>query len=535
MKRDIQIYDCTLRDGAQAVGISFSRGGKLRFAHKLDELGVAFIEGGYAGSNEKDMQFFEDIRRERFDTAKITAFGSTRRAGVAVAEDAFVTALLKAETEWCAIYGKTWKLHVAEVLRTSLAENAQMIADTVGFLRQHGRRVVFDAEHFFDGYKDDAAFALKMLRTAVDAGADLVALCDTNGGTLPFEVFSIVQDVCARLPGVAVGVHCHNDGGMGVADSLEGVRAGAVQVQGCMNGYGERSGNANLTTIIPALELKMGCRCIGEGRLRNLRETSLCVDDLVNQRPDIRAPYVGEASFSHKAGAHVSGVQKNPASFEHVPPEAVGNERRIVISELSGGANILHRLKQMGVGEADVSREDVKRVLAELKKREGEGYSFESADGSFEILVKKALMRHKPFFQLDSFRVIVEKRGADQPCISEATVKLQVDGQSEHTVGEGSGPVDALDQALRAALGRFYPAINDVALTDFRVRILDPNEATGATTRVLIESSDGVRQWGTVGVSPNIIEASWEALLDSVEYKLFADESARPADSGAQN
>ncbi|MGI5869409.1 MAG: citramalate synthase [Kiritimatiellia bacterium] len=536
MKRDIQIYDCTLRDGAQAVGISFSRGGKLQFAHRLDDLGVAFIEGGYAGSNEKDMQFFEDIRKERFDTAKIAAFGSTRRVGTNVAEDAFVNALLKAETEWCTIYGKTWKLHVTDVLRTTLAENAQMIADTVGFLRERGRRVVFDAEHFFDGYKDDAAFALKMLRTAVDAGADQVILCDTNGGTMPFEVFSIVQDVCAHLPGVDVGVHCHNDAGMGAAASIEGVRAGAIQVQGCMNGYGERAGNANLTTIIPTLELKMGRRCIGEGQLRNLRDVSLCVDDLVNQRPDIRAPYVGKASFSHKAGAHVSGVQKTPASFEHIPPEAVGNERQIVISELSGGANIHHRLRQMGLGgEGEISREDVKRILAAVKKRESEGYSFEAADGSFEILVKKELRSHKPFFQLDSFRVIVEKRAADLPCVSEATVKLKVGDGSEHTVGEGIGPVDALDEALRAALSRAYPAINDVTLTDFRVRILDPKEATGATTRVLIESTDGERRWGTVGVSPNIIEASWQALLDSVEYKLFADAGAgKAAASGGE-
>lgn len=527
MKTNIQIYDSTLRDGAQAVGITFSQSGKVQFAHRLDEFGVSFIEGGYAGSNAKDMQFFEDIRKEHLTTSKIVAFGSTRRAKADVRDDPQVAALLKAETEYCAIYGKTWKLHVAEVLRTTEAENAQMIADTVGFLRSEGRRVFFDAEHFFDGYQDDRDFAMQMLATAVDAGAEGVVLCDTNGGTMPFDIYGIVGDVCRRFPDVVVGIHAHNDGGMGVANAIEGIRAGAIQVQGCINGYGERSGNANLTTIIPTLELKMGMHCIAEGRLADLRSLSLYVDDLVNQRPDIRAPYVGEASFSHKAGAHVSGVQKNPASFEHVPPESVGNARKILISELSGGSNVLYRVKQMGGDYANISREEVTHILEELKSREGEGYSFESADGSFQILVQKALNQHKPFFELDGFRVIVEKRGNDQSCVSEATIKVTVNGKTEHTVGEGTGPVDALDKALREALSRFYPGINDVKLTDFRVRILDPNEAAGATTRVLIESSDGMNQWGTVGVSPNIIEASWQALVDSVEYKLFADEKAK--------
>ena len=530
MNRHVQIYDSTLRDGAQAVGITFSPAGKIRFALSLDELGVDFIEGGYAGSNEKDMQFFSDIRREHLTTSKIVAFGSTRRADTDVAKDTFVEALLRAETEHCAIYGKTWRLHVAEVLRTTEEENGRMIAETIEYLRQHGRRVVFDAEHFFDGYKDSPEFATAMLRRAVEAGAATIALCDTNGGTMPHEVHAIVSKICALFPSVDIGIHTHNDAGLGVANALEAVRAGAVQVQGCMNGYGERSGNANLTTIIPNLERKMGCSCIGPGQLVNLRALSLHVDDLVNQRPDIRAPYVGEASFSHKAGAHVAGVQKNPVSFEHVPPEAVGNERRILLSELSGASNVLYRVKQMGEQYADISRDAVKQILDELKAREGEGYAFESADGSFQILVQKALNRHKPFFELESFRVVVEKRGSGEPCISEATVKLHVGDETEHTVGEGSGPVEALDHAMRKALARFYPEISDVVLTDFRVRILDPNEATAAVTRVLIESSDGSRQWGTVGVSPNIIEASWQALVDSVEYKLFADETTAPGE-----
>jgi 2-isopropylmalate synthase/homocitrate synthase family protein len=521
----IQIYDSTLRDGAQAVGVTFSPAGKIAFAHRIDEMGVAFLEGGYAGSNPADMKFFEDIRKESLAQIKIVAFGSTRRAGMKPEEDAFAQALLRAETEWCAIYGKSWMLHVREVLRVDEAENEAMIAETTAFLRANGRRVVFDAEHFFDGFKDNPRFALRMLRAAADAGAETLALCDTNGGTLPHEVFDITRRVVEEFPSLAVGIHTHNDSGVGVANALEAVRAGARQVQGCMNGYGERSGNCNLTTIIPNLEIKMGRRCVGEGKLRNLRAFSLAVDDLVNQRPDIRAPFVGEASFSHKAGAHVSGVQKNPASFEHIPPESVGNERRILLSELSGASNVLYRVKQMGENYADISRDEVKKILEELKGLEGRGYVFESADASFQILVQKALRRHKPFFKLEAFRVTVEKRGTDDACFCEATVKVEVNGETAHTVGEGAGPVEALDRALRKALSRFYPEIKSVHLTDFRVRILDPGDATAAVTRVLIESSDGEKTWGTVGVSPNIIEASWQALVDSVEYKLFADEN----------
>lgn len=529
-RRKVSIYDATLRDGAQAAGISFSGGGKIRFAKRLDEFGIDYIEGGYAGSNDKDMQFFRDARRERFSHARIAAFGSTRRPDRDVDKDPFVASLLEAETEVCTIYGKSWKLHVADVLRTTLENNEQMIADTVGHLRSKGRRVFFDAEHFFDGYKDDAAFALRMLRAAVREGAEGVILCDTNGGCLPHEIAEITGTVVAAMPdGVFVGIHTHNDGGLGVANTLEAVRAGASQVQGCMNGYGERTGNANLTTIIPNLELKMGIQCVAPGALRGLRDLSLFVDDLVNQRPEFRAPFVGQASFSHKAGAHVAGVQKNPHTFEHIDPAAVGNERQVLVSELSGGANVLLKVRQLGGDYANVSREDVRQVLDELKRLEGQGYSFESADGSFRILVQKSLKKHRPFFELDGFRVIVEKRSATEPCVSEATVKVRVGGEVEHTVGEGDGPVDALDHALRKALAKFYPAIANVALSDFNVRILDPQEATAAMTRVLIESGDGKSTWGTVGVSRNIIEASWEALVDSVEYKLFADEEAAKA------
>lgn len=516
------IYDSTLRDGSQAVGITFSDDGKLRFAHALDDLGVPYIEGGYAGSNERDGAFFSAVARETFSVSTICAFGSTRRAGIKPDEDQFTQALLAAETPVCTIYGKAWMLHVRDVLRTDASENYDMIAETVAYLKERGRRVFFDAEHFFDGYADDPEFAMRMLHAAAESGAESLTLCDTNGGTLPHVIHDVTARVASEFPGLVVGIHAHNDSGMAVANSVEAVRAGASLVQGCVNGYGERTGNANLTTLIPTLELKMGRRCVTPGRLRGLREFSLYVDGLVNQRPDARAPYVGEASFSHKAGAHVAGVQRNPRSFEHVPPEAVGNTRKILVSELSGGSNILYRMKQLGA--AGISKDEVKSILGEIKRREKEGYSFESSDASFQMLVQKVLHQHKPFFELEGFRVIVEKTGMQEPCVSEATVKVKVGGRTEHTAAEGCGPVEALDGALRKALSRFFPEISDVVLTDFRVRILDPEEATKAVTRVLIESSDGASHWGTVGVSPNIIEASWQALVDSVEYKMFISE-----------
>lgn len=531
------IYDSTLRDGAQALGVTFSQPGKIRFAHLLDDFGVPYLEGGFAGSNERDMQFFRDAAKERFSQIRLVAFGATRRVGGSCKDDPLVQALLRAGTPAAAIYGKCWKLHVRDVLRTSEAENLDMVSETVEYLRDRGLEVVFDAEHFFDGYKDDPAYALEVLRRARDAGASALALCDTNGGTLPEDIFETVSQVRENLStfqpfnrstaeqnggAVLLGIHAHNDCGLAVANSLAAFRAGARMVQGCMNGYGERAGNANLTTIVPALQLKLGAPVTTPEKLAGLRSLSLAVDDLVNQRPDARAPFVGEAAFSHKAGAHVSGVRRNPASFEHVPPESVGNERHVVLSELSGASNVLYRLKQAGAGGADLSRDEVKRIVRELKQREAEGYSFESADASFRILVQKALRAHKPFFELEGFRVIVEKRGGAEPCLSEATVKIRVGDHAEITAGESmSGPVDALDKALRKALSQFYPEIAKIVLTDFRVRILDPKEATGATTRVLVESTDGERRWGTVGVSPNIIEAAWQALLDSVEYKLL--------------
>ncbi|MBP7829956.1 MAG: citramalate synthase [Kiritimatiellae bacterium] len=518
----IAIYDTTLRDGAQGEGISFSVAGKVRVAKRLDAFGVDYIEGGFAASNVKDMAFFKEIRKEKLVHAKIAAFGSTRRANTPVAEDLGTQALIEADTPACTIFGKSWRLHVKEVLRTTDEENLAMIADTVRYLKQHGKEVIYDAEHFFDGYKDDPEYALKTLRAALDAGADLVVPCDTNGGTLPHEVFAIIQEVIRQV-GPKVGIHAHNDGETGVANSLEAVRAGAVQVQGTTNGYGERTGNANLTSIIPNLVLKMGCDCLREGSLKQLREVSLFVDEIANVRPNRKAAFVGDSSFAHKAGMHVDAVRKVARSFEHIDPAVVGNERRVLVSELSGASNIFLKAVEMGMN-LDKTSPEVKEILHELERQEKEGYEFEAAEGSFKLLVQKVLKAHRPFFTLEGFRVIVEKRHRSEPCLSEATVKLTVNGETEHTVAEGDGPVDALNSALRNALTRFYPQIADVVLTDYRVRILDPETATAAKTRVLIESSDGRQTWGTVGVSGNIIEASWEALVDSVEYKLFLEE-----------
>ena len=521
-RRKIFIYDTTLRDGSQGEGISFSGSSKIQMALKLDEFGVDYIEGGYAGSNPKDMEFFHEIRKHTLRHARVAAFGSTRRADVAVGEDNNVLRLIEAHTPVVTIFGKAWQLHVSDVLRTTLAENRRMVAETVKYLKGHGREVIFDAEHFFDGYKDSPEFALDVLRAAVEAGADALVLCDTNGGSLPHEVFGITGEVVKAFP-VPVGIHTHNDSGLAVATSLEAIRAGAIHVQGTINGYGERTGNANLCAILPALDLKMGFRTIPEGSLKQLRALSLFTDDLVNLRHDAKMPYVGASSFAHKAGMHVNAVQKNPRSFEHVPPESVGAERHILVSEGSGTSSVLLKAIEMGV---DISKNspEVKEILEALKVLEKQGYSYEAADASFRILVQKVLRKHKSFFELEGFRVIIEKGGPNKPCVSEATVKVRVGDEVSHTVAEGDGPVNALDQALRKALVRFYPEIKNVVLTDYRVRILDPEEATAAKTRVIIESSDGKQHWGTVGVSSNIIEASWEALVDSVEYKLFREE-----------
>lgn len=525
MTKRILVCDSTLRDGAQAEGVSFSGAAKVKLARKLDEFGVDYIEGGYAGSNEKDMAFFAAMRREGLRHARIVAFGSTRRARNSVRKDPLVASLLAAGTKTVTVVGKSWSLHVRDVLRTTMSENLAMISDTVGYLKDRGREVLFDAEHLFDGWKEDPSYAMKALEAAARAGADALVLCDTNGGSLPDEVFAVTREVVASFK-TTVGIHTHNDSGMAVANTIEAVRAGATHVQGTMNGYGERCGNANLCTVIPSLALKMGRPCLRPASVRKMRELSMFADDLVNMRPDPRAPYVGESAFSHKAGTHVNAVKKNPRTFEHIPPASVGNERRVLVSELSGGSTVLMKAVELGIGKKK-SAGIAQDVLKSLKELESKGYAFEGADASFRILVQKVLKQHKPFFDLEGFRVIVEKRGRDEPCLSEATIKVRVKGEIEQTAAEGDGPVNALDKALRKALVRFYPEIAQVHLSDFRVRILDPEEATAAKTRVLIESTDGEKTWSTVGVSGNIIEASWQALVDGVEYKLFMKEERK--------
>jgi 2-isopropylmalate synthase len=519
----ISIYDTTLRDGAQGEGVSFSLSAKLRLAARLDEMGIDIVEGGYAGSNEKDMAFFRDVKTLSLRHARIAAFGSTRHARTRVQDDPLIQSLLLADTEVVTVYGKTWRRQVQKVLRTSLRENLAMIADTVGYLKERGKTVVFDAEHYYDGFTEAPEYALNCLEAAQAAGADTLALCETNGGRLPHEIAEITGRTRAALPRATLGFHGHNDAGLAVANSLEAVRAGVVQVHGTVNGYGERCGNANLCTLIPTLELKMGYACLAPGQLARMRELALFAEDLVNLRHDPKAPYVGQSAFSHKGGPHVNAVRKDRASYEHVAPEEVGNTRHVLVSELSGGSNVLLKAIEMGIGRRE-STAGARDILKALKDMESQGYAFESADASFRMLIQKTLRKHKSFFELEGFRVIVEKRGKAEPCLSEATLKVRVGDEIEQTVAEGEGPVNALDGALRKALMRFYPHIAGVSLTDFRVSILDPEEATAAKTRVLIESTDGQSVWRTIGVSENIIEASWQALLDSVEFKLFKEE-----------
>ncbi|WP_372847216.1 citramalate synthase [Pontiella sp.] len=522
--KKVYIYDTTLRDGAQAEGVTFSAVAKIHVAKMLDSFGVDYIEGGYAASNPKDMEFFRAIKKENLKHAKIAAFGSTRHAGVKVEEDKGSLALLEADTEVCTIFGKTWLLHVLEVLKTTPEENLAMIEDTCRFLKQNGKEVIYDAEHFFDGYKDDPGYALRTLAAAAKGGADVLVLCDTNGGCLPHEVFEITTTIRETFD-VKVGVHTHNDSETGVANAMEAVRAGAMQVQGTINGFGERCGNCNLVSVVANIITKTGKTCLADpAQLKNLKQLSQFVNEQANLRDNKRAAFVGESAFAHKAGMHVDGVRKVSHSFEHVPPESVGNDRRILISELSGASNVMEKLIEMGLDNIDRKSPEVREILQTMEKMEKGGYVYEAADASFKMLIKKVLKEHKSFFELEGFRVIVEKRSKNAPCVTEATIKLNVNGERAFTVGEGDGPVDALNMALRNALHEFYPSIDGVYLADYRVSILDPEEATAAKTRVLIESSDGETTWGTVGVSENIIEASWEALVDGVEYKLFLDE-----------
>ncbi len=540
MSRNIYIYDTTLRDGAQGEGISFSSADKIRIAERLDAFGIHYIEGGWPGSNPKDMDFFTEAAKRKFKQAKVAAFGSTRRANTKCKDDPQIDMLVKANTPVVTLVGKTWSLHVREVIRTTPGENVAMIGDSVRFFKEHGKEVVYDAEHFFDGYRDDPCYAMATLKAAQDSGVDIVVLCDTNGGTMPGEVSRITTEVIQQMK-CAVGIHTHNDSGVGVANALAAIEAGAVQVQGTINGYGERTGNCNMTTVIPCLVLKMGYDCVSKENVRRLRDLSMFVDDLANVRHDIRQPFVGATAFAHKGGIHVNAIEKVARSYEHIEPETVGNHRRVLVSELSGRSNILMKAHELGM---DLSKDtpEVRDILQQLKQLENAGYEYEAADASFHILVQKLLKKHKPFFKPITYYVTAaglwhgtplglgssssSSSSSDENRI-EATVDIEVGGQNVHTKEAGDGPVNALDKALRAALLNFYPAIATVQLVDYKVRILDSHSGTAAKTRVIIESTDGTDTWGTVGVDANIIEASWEALVDSVEYKLFQDENRK--------
>jgi 2-isopropylmalate synthase len=513
----VKIYDTTLRDGTQGEGISFSVTDKLLIAERLDQFGVDYIEGGFPGSNPRDITFFHEAQKLRLKHARLAAFGSTRRAGAKAAEDSQLRTLLESGMPVTTIVGKTWTLHVTEILRTTLEENLAMIEDSTRHLVAAGREVVYDAEHFFDGYKADPDYALQTLAAAMRGGAANLTLCDTNGGTLVDEFKAIVTRVVQEFGGEKVGVHCHNDSGLGVALSLGGIAAGATLVQGTMNGYGERVGNANMTTILPNLVLKMGRTAQCARNLSQLRELSLFFDELANLRPNPKAPFVGHSAFAHKGGLHANAAQKVARSYEHIDPALVGNRTRVLVSDMAGRTSLVLKAKEMGV-ELDEKRPEMKALIEELKEREFRGYEYEAADASFKLLVAAALGQKQRFFEVENYRVIIERHGGE--LWAEATVKLKVNGEWRHTVAEETGPVGALDKALRLALEGTYPQLRAMKLRDYKVRILEGNAGAGARTRVLIESGDGERIWGTVGVSDNIIDASWEALRESVEFKL---------------
>lgn len=534
MKPQVLLYDTTLRDGTQGEGISFSVDDKLKIAKKLDSLGIHYIEGGWPGSNPKDMEFFQKAQDLKLSNATITAFGSTRRAGVDASNDDNLQKILDSGVKAVAIFGKTWDFHVREALNTTLEENLNMIDDSVRYLKQAGLEVIFDAEHFFDGFKHNADYALAAIRKAQDAGADCVTLCDTNGGTLPHEIYEMVDQVTDQLS-VTIGIHCHNDCELGVANTLAAVRAGARHVQGTINGYGERCGNANLISIIPNLQLKLDYPCIPTSKLENLITVSKFVHEIANQVPPNNQPFVGKSAFAHKGGMHVSAILKHPETYEHIEPEAVGNERRVLVSELSGQSNLLFKAKEWDV-DLDKQNPNTRRLLNKIKEKEHAGYQYEAAEASFELMVRDVTGGAKDFFRFEQFKVFMERDEIDT-LYTEAVVKLRVNSEVVHTVAEGNGPVNALDNALRKALETYFPLIKNMYLSDYKVRVLDETDATASIVRVLIESSDGKEKWSTIGVSANIIEASWYALIDSVRYYLMkheADIEIVPSEKGVK-
>ena len=514
--KQVFIYDCTLRDGTQGENISLSVSDKINIAEKLDEIGIHYIEGGWPGSNQKDGEFFARAKELTWKNSKIAAFGATRHHKNSVEEDPNIAALLEAETPSVTLVGKSWDFHVELALGTTLEENLKMVKDSVTYLKDRDKEVIFDAEHFFDGYAANPKYAKSVLRTARDAGADWVVLCDTNGGNLPSTVGPLTRLLSPEFP--YLGIHTHNDCEVGVANSLAAVEEGAHMVQGTINGYGERCGNANLCSIIPALELKLEKNTIGEENLKGLTSLAYFVSETANMLLPNNLPFVGKSAFAHKGGIHVSGINKDPKTYEHLDPESVGNSRRVLVSDLSGKSNLLYKIREFG--DLDPEDLDLQSLVEHIKTLEYEGYQFEGADGSLKLLLYHFGKNHEKPFDFQAFRVVVDQSHAGQ-FISEASVKVKVGGVEEHTVAEGDGPVHALDRAVKKALVRFYPEIEEIHLVDYKVRVLDARQGTAAKVRVLIESRDGQQSWTTIGVSPNLMEASWMAIIDSVLYKLL--------------
>jgi len=522
MEKQVLIYDTTLRDGTQGEQINFSAEEKLRIAQKLADLGIQYIEGGWPGSNPKDIRFFQMAKNARLKT-RLTAFGSTRRAHTLPEKDPNLKALLQAETQTITIFGKGWDLHVTEILGVSLKENVNMIVDSIIYLKSKGKEIIFDAEHFFDGYKANPQYALKTIQAAISGGADSIVLCDTNGGTMVGEIKEIVKTVKESFPGVLLGIHAHNDCGLAVANSIASAEEGVTMIQGTINGYGERCGNADLISVIANLQLKIGKRCIDDSKIQYLTEVSRYVSEIANIPPLNERPFVGRSAFAHKGGMHVSAIQKNPLAYEHIEPGTVGNKRRVLVSDLSGKSNIEYKANEMGLTLGG-NGYDSKKIVTEIKRMEDQGYQFDAAEGSLELLMKKTTGQFKEPFSLLSLRVINEKNKVGGS-ISQATIKISVNEEEEINAAEGNGPVNAIDNALRKALSKFYPRINEMRLVDFKVRVLEGSAGTGARVRVLIESRDEKNIWNTVGVSENIIEASWQALVDSIYFKLSKDQA----------
>ncbi|MDR1434322.1 citramalate synthase [Candidatus Endomicrobiellum devescovinae] len=517
--RRVFIYDTTLRDGSQGAGISFTIEDKIKIVKALDSFGVSYVEGGYPGANPKDDLFFEQMKKVELKNAKLTAFGSTRRKDISVEKDEVLKAILKSGVKTACIFGKSWDLHVKQALKTTNEENLKMIYESISFLKSKKLEVIFDAEHYFDGYKSNKIYAFEVVGAAIAAGADVICLCETNGGTLPSDIGTIVKKTITAFPAVKFGIHAHNDSDCAVANSIVAAEEGCLLVQGTINGIGERCGNANLCSIIPSIQIKKGYECVSNKNLKKLSEISRYVNEISNLIPNDSEPYVGKNAFAHKAGVHVSAIKRAPETYEHIDPSLVGNSRRILVSDLAGKSNVVSKAVEMDLG-IENAPEKVKRIVEIVKAKENEGFQYEDADASFFLTTKKALESFKPFFVLKGYRVAVEKRLTGE-IISEATVKLDIKGKEEHTVAEGDGPVNALDHCLRKALIKYYPEIEDAVLTDFKVRVVNSNANTAAKVRVLIESSDSSKSWGTIGVNENIIDASWQALSDSIEYKLL--------------